>query len=54
MDIAVRSGLHCASLAHQTLGTLNQGIVRASFSYFNTENEVNEFVEGIKKLAEEI
>ena len=54
MDIAVRSGLHCASLAHQTLGTLSQGIVRASFSYFNTENEVNEFVEGIKKLAEEI
>lgn len=54
LDVAVRSGLHCASLAHKTLGTLEQGIVRVSFSYFNTESEVTEFIEGMKKLVEEI
>ena len=29
-DIATRSGIHCAPLAHQTLGTLEQGAVRFS------------------------
>lgn len=38
--IAVRAGLHCAALAHKTLGTLNQGTVRASFGWFNTKDEV--------------
>lgn len=33
--IAVRSGLHCAPLAHQTAGTLETGTVRMSFSAFN-------------------
>lgn len=31
----VRSGYHCAALAHQTLGTPAGGAVRISFSYFN-------------------
>ncbi len=38
--IAVRSGLHCASQAHRALGTLATGLVRASFGYFNTADEV--------------
>ncbi|MCI8330187.1 MAG: aminotransferase class V-fold PLP-dependent enzyme [Oscillibacter sp.] len=38
--IAVRSGLHCAPLAHRTAGTLNTGTVRLSFSDFNTPEEV--------------
>lgn len=38
--IAVRSGLHCAPLAHKSAGTLAGGTVRVSFSDFNTEAEV--------------
>jgi selenocysteine lyase/cysteine desulfurase len=36
--IAVRAGLHCAPLAHDTAGST--GTVRVSFSVFNTEAEV--------------
>lgn len=31
--IAVRAGLHCAPLAHETAGTLETGTVRVSFGY---------------------
>ena len=40
-EIAVRSGLHCSPLAHETLGTLGRGTVRFSFGYHNTEEEVD-------------
>lgn len=40
-NIAVRSGLHCASLAHRFIGTGEMGTVRASFSNFNTINQVD-------------
>ena len=53
-DIQVRSGLQCGSLAHRSLGTLDQGIIRVSFSYFNTKEEVEEFIEAIKKITEEM
>jgi cysteine desulfurase/selenocysteine lyase len=39
-QIAVRGGLHCAPLAHRTLGTGQQGTVRFSFGYGNTEQDV--------------
>jgi len=42
--IAVRGGLHCAPLAHKSGGTLDSGTVRLSFSDFNTEVEVEEFL----------
>lgn len=43
-DICVRGGLHCAPLKHKFLGTTNQGVVRMSFSYFNTTKEVDMFI----------
>lgn len=49
-DIEVRSGLHCAALSHQTLETVDQGVIRASFSYFNTKQEVEEFVKIIGQI----
>lgn len=49
--IAVRSGLHCSSLGHQSLGTENQGVVRVSFSCFNTREEVDQLVAALKKIA---
>ncbi|MBQ3063605.1 MAG: aminotransferase class V-fold PLP-dependent enzyme [Clostridia bacterium] len=39
--IAVRAGLHCAPLAHQALRTGTEGGVRLSFSYRNSETELD-------------
>jgi selenocysteine lyase/cysteine desulfurase len=39
-DIAVRAGLHCAPLAHRTLGTLPGGTVRISPGWFTTREEI--------------
>ena len=39
-DIAVRGGLHCAPLAHKSLKTNEDGLVRVSFGYQNTEKDV--------------
>lgn len=41
--IAVRAGLHCAPLAHQSGGTVDRGTVRMSFSAFNTRREIDAF-----------
>lgn len=38
--IMTRCGLHCAPLAHKTLGTFPQGTIRFSFSHYNTDEEV--------------
>lgn len=47
-NICVRSGYHCAPLKHQAMGTLDQGAVRVSLSFFNTYQEVEKFVFAIK------
>lgn len=39
--VAVRAGLHCAPLAHQSAGTLEGGTVRFSFSPFNNAAEID-------------
>lgn len=39
--IKTRSGLHCAPLAHQTIGTYPNGTVRLSISYFTTKAEID-------------
>ena len=39
--VAVRAGLHCAPLAHQTAGTAETGTMRFSASVFNTPEEVD-------------
>jgi cysteine desulfurase family protein len=49
--ISVRPGLHCAPLAHKTMGTLDQGAVRASFSYFNTPEEVDKLLQAMGEIA---
>ena len=48
-DIAVRTGLHCAPLAHRSAGTLDSGTVRLSFSDFNTPEEVYRFLTALKR-----
>ena len=41
--ICTRSGLHCAPLAHDCIGTLEIGTVRLSTSYFNTDRDIDYF-----------
>ena len=52
-DICVRSGAHCAPLAHLALGTREQGAVRFSFSSFNTEEEIQKGIRAIAAIAAE-
>jgi len=51
--ICVRAGLHCATLAHRSAGTLPQGTVRASFSVFNTARQVDALVKAVQELQGE-
>ncbi len=48
--ICVRSGLHCAPLAHCTLGTENGGTVRISPYFANTEIDCNHLIKAICEL----
>ena len=49
--ICVRPGAHCAPLMHKALGTESQGVVRASFSGFTTEEEIDAGVSAVRALA---
>ena len=48
--VMTRVGLHCAPLAHQTLGTYPQGTVRFAFSAANTQEEIERCTDGIREL----
>ncbi|WP_027339669.1 aminotransferase class V-fold PLP-dependent enzyme [Halonatronum saccharophilum] len=50
-NIGVRTGLHCAPLAHKTLGTEERGTVRLSLGYFNTEEEIERTIKAIKDIV---
>lgn len=47
---ALRGGLHCAALAHRSLGTLEQGTVRFSPGAFNDQAQVDKLVRTMKVL----
>lgn len=48
---ALRAGLHCAPLAHETAGTLETGTLRASVSAFNTERETGQLLRAVREIA---
>jgi len=48
--IAVRAGLLCAPLAHESVGTLETGTVRVSFGYDSNETETAAFLRAASKL----
>lgn len=50
-DIAVRTGLHCAPLAHRTFGTFPEGTVRVSPGYATTAADVEHFVGAMRDLT---
>ncbi len=47
---ALRGGFHCTPLAHQKLKTGDYGAVRASFSVYNTQEQVLKFAYELKRL----
>lgn len=49
--ICVRAGAHCAPLMHKALGTVEQGMVRFSFSHQNTEAEALAAAQALRALA---
>ena len=48
--VALRGGLHCAPLMHEALGTLDNGLVRASFSHYNTTREIDELLAALQTI----
>jgi cysteine desulfurase family protein len=49
--IMSRPGLHCAPVAHRTIGTFPQGTVRLSAGYFTTEEEIDVALDAVGKIA---
>ena len=49
--IKVRSGLHCAPLAHQTLGTHRTGTIRLSPGFFTTLEDMDRAAAALSALA---
>ncbi|NTU47420.1 MAG: aminotransferase class V-fold PLP-dependent enzyme [Syntrophobacteraceae bacterium] len=50
-DIAVRAGLHCAPLAHRTIGSFPQGTVRVSPGFSSTHEDMSRFLEAMGTLV---
>jgi len=50
--ILTRVGLHCAPLAHRTIGTFPQGTVRMSPGPFNTPEQIERAVGAVRRIAE--
>lgn len=49
-DICVRGGIHCAVLAHETIGTVKTGAVRVSLNCFNSNEEIDKFIRIIEEI----
>lgn len=52
MEIAVRTGLECAPVAHQYLGTFPAGTVRFSVGYFTSESDFQELEQALQYIEE--
>ncbi len=46
--ICARGGIHCAILAHESIGTVGTGAVRISLGYMNTKDEIDQLFEILK------
>ena len=49
--IMTRAGLHCAPIAHKTLGTYPAGTIRFSFGPENTQSEIEQTVEALFQIT---
>ena len=52
--IQVRPGMHCAPLAHKSIGTFEQGTVRFSFGALNNIDEIEYSLKALKTISREI
>jgi cysteine desulfurase/selenocysteine lyase len=50
-DIAVRPGLHCAPYVHRNLGTFPDGTLRLSPGAFNTEEDIDVFLNALTEIT---
>jgi len=48
--IMTRPGLHCAPLAHRTMGTFPEGVLRLSIGHYTTEEEIDYVLESMEKI----
>lgn len=51
-EIATRAGAHCAPRMHEALGTVEQGVVRFSFGYDNTFEEIDAAIKALHELCQ--
>lgn len=49
-NIAVRTGLHCAPLVHEGIGTFPRGTVRFSLGPFNTDEHIEKAIEAMTAI----
>ena len=52
--IAVRTGLQCAPLAHQFMGTFPAGTIRFSVNYFTTDKDFAELEQALDYIDSEL
>ena len=52
-NICTRSGLHCAPQVHKFYGTLKNGMVRISLSYFNKKSEIDKLIVALNELNDQ-
>ena len=51
LGIAVRAGLHCAPLAHESAETLETGTVRVSFGHDAAAHQTGSFLQSVEKIT---
>lgn len=51
-EIAVRAGLHCTPLGHETIGTSSHGTVRVSVGPYNTKEEIRRVIQAIEEIVD--
>jgi cysteine desulfurase family protein len=50
-DVAARGGLHCACLAHETIGTQDTGTIRFSTGIFNTVKDIDKALTAVQAIT---
>lgn len=49
--IAVRAGLHCSPMTHEEFGTIESGLIRVSFGFANTKEEVDVLIQALTEIT---
>lgn len=50
MGICLRGGFHCSALGHKTLGTGENGALRASFGIFNSSSHIDRLADALAEI----